>query len=128
MLGAVLTLASQTRILSNLPIVWFTDNEALTSFLDKDPPINKRLQRWYLFLCQFQMKVFHLPGLKNELCDFLSRNAFESKINEDFEDLVKEAFVKMNAQLDLTLQKMFFLSDKAQVGEQDYVDSEFDDL
>ena len=64
MLSAVLTLASQTRIVSNLPIVWFTYNEALTSFLDKEPPLNKRLRRWYVFLSQFQLKVFHISGLK----------------------------------------------------------------
>ena len=69
-LSGVLTLASQTRIVSNLPIVWFTDNEAATSFLDKEPPLNKRLRRMYVFLCQLKLKVCHLHGLKNELCDF----------------------------------------------------------
>ena len=38
MLSGVLTLASQFRIVANKPIVWFTDNEALTKFLDQEPP------------------------------------------------------------------------------------------
>ncbi len=125
MLSGVLTLASQTRIVSNLPIVWFTDNEALTSFLDKEPPLNKRQRRWYVFLSQFQLKVFHLPGLKNELCDFLSRNAFDELINHDFEELAKEAFVKMDAQLDFYLRRIFLLSDKFPMSADDYVNSEF---
>jgi len=112
MLGGVLTLASRFRIVANLLIVWFTDNEALTSFLDKDPPLNKRLRRWYLYLSQFQMNIFHLPGLKNEFCDYLSRHAFDEKIDEEFESLVREAFVKMDCQLDLGLQQILVLSDK----------------
>ena len=120
MLSAILTLASQTRIVSNLPIVWFTDNEALTYFLDKEPPLNKRLRRWYVFLSQFQLKVFHLPGLKNEFCDFLSRNAFNSLIDCNFDDLAKEAFVKMDAQLDFFLKRIFLLSDRFPVTPDDY--------
>ena len=120
MLSGVLTLASQTRIVSNLPIVWFTDNEALTSFLDKEPPLNKRLRRWYIFLCQFQMKLFHIPGLKNEFCDFLSRNAFDQLIDCHFEELAKEAFVKMDAQLDFFLRIILLLSDKFPMTPDDY--------
>ena len=90
-LAAVLTLASQQRIVANLPIVWFTDNEALKSFLDKEPPLNARLRRAYLFLSQFALQTFHLPGLKNELCDFLSRNAFQELVDVDFKSLAREA-------------------------------------
>ena len=75
-LSGVLTLASQSRMVSHLPIVWFTDNEAATSFLDKEPPLNKRLRRMYVFLSQLKLKIFHLPGLKNELCDFFSITYF----------------------------------------------------
>ena len=53
MLGGVLTLASQTRIVGHLPIIWFTDNDALTSFLDKEPPLNKRQRRFTLFWVNF---------------------------------------------------------------------------
>ena len=128
MLGGVLTLASQFRIVANMPIVWFTDNEALTSFLDKDPPLNKRLRRWYLYLSQFQMKIFHLPGLKNELCDYLSRHAFDTKIDESFEELVKETFVKMDCQLDLCMQQILVLSDKFAISAQDYLGTEYEEI
>ena len=74
------------------------------------------------------MKNFHLPGLKNEVCDFLSRNAFEQLINQDFEDLAKEAFVKMDAQLDFFLRRILVLSDKFPMTSDDYLNSEFQDL
>ena len=70
-LSGVLTIASQTRILQNLPIVWMTDNEAATSFLKGEPPLNKRLRRMYVFLHQFKLNIIHVAGCKNELCDFL---------------------------------------------------------
>ena len=36
LLACVLTLASQQRIVGSLPIVWFTDNEAITSFFGQN--------------------------------------------------------------------------------------------
>ena len=110
MLAGVLTLASQFRMVASLPIVWFTDNEALTSFLDQQPPLNRRQRRWYLYLSQFRLKLYHLPGLKNELCDFLSRQAFDEKIDMQFEKLVEQAFVRMDCQLDLMLHHIFHLT------------------
>ena len=35
LLACILTISSQYRILANLPIVWFCDNQALKIFLDK---------------------------------------------------------------------------------------------
>ena len=127
-LSGVLTLASQIRMVSNLPIVWFTDNEAATSFLEKEPPLNKRLRRMYVFLSQLKLKIFHLPGLKNELCDFLSRSNFEQKLDLNFEELAQSAFAKMDSQLDLWLQKVLFLSEKFSIEEKDYLDSEFQEI
>ena len=93
-MSGVLTLASQSRLVSHLPIVWFIDNEAATSFLEKEPPLNKRLRPMYVFLSQLRLKSYQVPGLKNELCDFLSRNFFEEKLNVEFDSLVKDAFKK----------------------------------
>ena len=111
-MSGILTLATQSRVVSHLPIVWFTDNEAVKYFLDKDPPINPRLGRAYLFLSQFSLKIFHLPGIKNELCDFLSRNAFEDIIDQSFDELARDAFVRMDTQIDLYMESIFVISDK----------------
>ena len=40
-LSGVLTLAANFRIVAGLPLIWLTDNEALTKFLDQEPPLNK---------------------------------------------------------------------------------------
>jgi hypothetical protein len=104
LLAGVLIFSSQCRIIQHLPLVWFCDHEALKYFLDKEPPLNARLRRWFLFLSQFKIKFHHTPGMKNELCDWLSRTTFDQKYGLEFENLAKEAFQKMDSQLDLSLQ------------------------
>jgi len=104
LMAGVLTLASQKRIVSHLPIIWFTDQQPLKEFLKKDPPLKARLLRWYAFLSQLRLNIQHIPGLKNELCDYLSRNNFQEKFQVDLEDLAKDAFQKMDAQLDLRME------------------------
>ena len=39
--------------------------------------------------------------MKNELCDYLSRRSFNDMLGRDTEELAKEAFAKMDVQLDL---------------------------
>ena len=68
-LSGVLTLAANFRIVAGLPLIWLTDNEALTKFLDQEPPLNKRQRRWFVYLSQFPLKIYHLPGAKNELTE-----------------------------------------------------------
>jgi hypothetical protein len=108
LLAGVLIFSTQSRILQNLPVVWFCDHEALKHFLDKEPPVSSRLRRWFCFLGQFKIKFVHIPGMKNEWCDWLSRSTFEEKFNLEFENLAKEAFEKMDSQLDLTLKVLSF--------------------
>lgn len=127
-LSGVLTIASQGRILQNLPIVWMTDNEAATSFLKGEPPLNKRLRRMYVFLHQFKLNIVHVAGCKNELYDFLSRADFENKFEIRFEEEARNAFQKMDVQLDLFLQRIFSLSHRVQVSEKDYLNSELKDF
>ena len=129
LLSGVLTIASQYRILSHLPIIWFSDNEALKNYLDKPPPTNARQRRWYCFLSQFQLRVQHIPGIKNELCDWLSRHAFEEKVGVDFDAIAREAFVRMDCQLDLGLQcKLLIITDELKFSEEIYKGSEFEEL
>jgi len=65
------------------------------TFLDNAPPTNKRLRRWYCYLSQFQLRILHIPGLKKESTEFLSRNALNEKINHDSDQLAKETFARM---------------------------------
>ena len=50
LLAGVLIFSTQARILQSLPIVWFCDHEALRTFLEKEPPLNPRLQRFLCFI------------------------------------------------------------------------------
>jgi len=129
LLAGVLTIASQFRLLAHTQIVWFCDNEALKSFLSKEPPTNARLRRWYCFLCQFCLTIFHIPGLKNEMCDWLSRQEFDKKINDDFERVAQDAFVRMDNQLDLSIKHILVIMDKEiKLEENDYIETELKTL
>ena len=128
LLAGVLTIASQSRILSNLPIVWFCDHEALKTFLDKEPPQVPRLKRWYCFLSQFCLKFVHLPGVKNELTDWLSRATFENKYNLDLETLAKDAFERMDEQLDLRLSAEILTLQAFPDTTIDYAQTEFKEI
>jgi transposase InsO family protein len=103
-LAGVLTFSSQFRILSGKPVVWFCDNQAMKTFLDNSPPDNPRVRRWFVYLSQFQLVIHHIPGLKNELCDYLSRTDFDAHLDRTSEEISKDAFTRMDRQLDLCVQ------------------------
>ena len=54
-----------------------------------------------LFLPQLRLATFHIPGVKNELCDYLSRGSFNDLLGRDTEEIAKEDFAKMDVRLDL---------------------------
>ena len=54
--------------------------------------------------------MYRVPGLKNELCDWLSRANFDQKTSATSESLSREPFQKMNVHLDLTMSKAELLS------------------
>jgi transposase InsO family protein len=128
LLSGILTIGAQFRILAGLNIVWFCDNSATKTFLDAPPPMNARLRRWYTFLSQFKLSFFHLPGMKNEMCDYFSRNAFDDKFGVDMDALAQEAFARMDSQLDLSMQQIFRLQVDSLMTPTDYKDSEFQEV
>ena len=126
LLAGTLTIATQYRILSHLPLVWLCDNQATVTFLDGAPPTNPRLRRWYTFLSQFQIAFRHIAGVKNELCDWLSRTEFQNLVGINFDEVASEAFERMDRQLDFAIH--FRLSDQANVDRFDYVGTEYEEL
>ena len=52
----------------------------------------------------FRLTVHHISGIKNELSDYISRNNFDALIGESSEALAKEAFKRMDVQLDLSMR------------------------
>ena len=100
----MLVLSSRSRLLGSNPIVWLCGQEPVKSFR-KGPPLDKeKPKRWWTYLSQFRLIVHHIPGRKNELSDYISRNNFDALIGESSEALAKEAFQRMDVQLDLSVR------------------------
>ena len=108
LLAGVLTLASQARLIGDNPVLWLCDQEPLSSFVKANslPPEERKRRRWWVFLTQFRLTVKHLPGIKNELCDFLSRENFDARLGEESEKLAREAFARMDLHLDLAMEQL----------------------
>ena len=104
LLAGMLVLLSQSRLLGSNPIVWLCDQEPVKSFQKGPPPEKAKLKRWWTYLSQFRLTVHHIPGIKNELSDYISRNNFDALIGESSEALAKEAFQRMDVQLDLSMR------------------------
>ena len=98
LLAGMSVLSSQSRLLGPNPILWLCDQEPVKSF-QKGPPRGKaKLKGWWTYLRHFRPTVQHIPGIKNELSDYISRNNFDALIVESSEALVKEAFQRMDVQ------------------------------
>ena len=104
LLAGMLLLSSQSRLLGSNPIVWLCDQEPVKSFQKGPPPEKAKLKRWWTYLSQFRLTVHHIPGIKNELSDHISRNNFDALIGESSEALAREAFQRMDVQLDLSMR------------------------
>ena len=76
----------------------------MKSFQKGQPPEKANLKRWWTYLSQFRLTVHHIPGIKNELSDYTSRNNFDAPIGESSEALAKEAFEHRDVQLDLSMR------------------------
>ena len=104
LLAGMLVLTSQSQLLGSNPIVWLCDQETVKSFRKDPSPEKGKLKRWRIYLSQLRLTVHHIPGIKNELSDFTSRNNFDTLIGESSEAIAKEAFQRMDVQLDLSIR------------------------
>ena len=60
------------------------------------------------YLSQFKLTVHHIQGIKNEMADYISRKNFDAFLGESSEALAKEAFQRMDVQLDLPMRTAAF--------------------
>ena len=104
LLAGMLALSSQLRLLGSNPIVWLCDQEPVKSSQKGPPPEKAKVKRWWTYLSQFRLTVHHIPGIKNELFDYIWRKNFDALILESSEALAKEAFQRMDPQLDLSMR------------------------
>ena len=100
----MLVLSSRSQLLGSNPFVWLCDQEPVKSFQKGPTPRKAKLKRWWTYLSQFRLTVHHIPGMKNELSDYISRNNFVPLIGESSEVLAKEAFQCMDVRLDLSMR------------------------
>ena len=104
LLAGMLVLSSQSELQGSNPIVWLCDQETVKSFQKGPPPERAKLKQWWTYLSQFSLTVHHIPGIKNELSDYISRNNFDALIGESSIALAREGFQLMDIQLDLSMR------------------------
>ena len=100
----MLVLSSQSRLLGTNPIVWLCDQEPVKTFQKGPPPEKAKLKRWWTFLSQFRLTVHHIQGIKNEMDDYISRNNLDALPGETSEALAREAFHRMDVQLEVSMR------------------------
>ena len=76
----------------------------MQSFQKGPPPEKAKLKQWWTYLSQFRLTVHHMPGIKNEMSDYMSPNNFDALIGESSETFAREAFQRMDVQLDLSMR------------------------
>ena len=76
----------------------------MKSFQKGPPPEKAKLKQGWTYLSQPRLTVHHIPGIKNELSDYMSRNNFDALIGESSEALAKEAFQRMDVQVDQSIR------------------------
>ena len=97
--------SSQNVLIGSNPVVWFCDRKLTMTFTKNAMPESRKLRRWYTYINQFRLNILHIPGVKNELEDYISRNNFGDRLGVESERLALEAFAKIDNQPDLN---MFF--------------------
>uniref|UniRef100_V5GSD8 RNA-directed DNA polymerase n=1 Tax=Anoplophora glabripennis TaxID=217634 RepID=V5GSD8_ANOGL len=80
-LAAVWAIKKYRMFLQDGPFRLYTDNRSLL-WLKKYQDERAKLTRWALMLQGYQFEVVHVPGTRNELPDYLSRNP-EQAMEED---------------------------------------------
>ena len=84
-------------------MAWLCDQEPVRTFQKGPPPEKAQLGRWCTYLSQLRLSVHHIQGVKNECADYISRNNFHDIIGARSQELAKEAFSRMDVQLDLNM-------------------------
>ena len=97
LLAGMLVLSSQSRLLGS-------NQEPVKSLQKVPPPEKAKVMRSWTYLSQFRLTVHHIPGKKKELSEYISRNNFDALIGASSEALAKEAFQRMDVQLDLSMR------------------------
>ena len=99
----MLVLSSQSELLGSNPVVWLWDQELVSTFEKGPSPEKGKLRHWWPYLSQLRLSGHHIQGVNNECADYISRNNFDDMIGARSEELAKEAFSRMDVQLDVNM-------------------------
>ena len=102
--AAMLVLSSQSRLLGTNPIVWVCDQEPVKTLQRGPPPEKAKLKQCRTYLSQFRLTVHHIQGIKKEMADYISPKNFDALLGESPEALAKEAFQRMDVELELSMR------------------------
>jgi len=67
-------------------------------------PLKYNIAKMVCIMSPFPLTMVYLPDAKNELTDWLSRTEFDSKFGPKSEVESREAFPRMDTQLDLSMK------------------------
>ena len=104
LLVGMLVLSSKPHLLGTNPNVLLCEQEPVKTFQKGPPPEKAKLSRWWTYLSRFRLSVHRIQGIKNAMADCISRNSFYALLGESSESLAKEAFGRMEVQLDLSMR------------------------
>ena len=90
MLSGILLILGQSGLCGSHSVVWLCDQESMETFLKGAPLENRKVRRLWTFPAQLKLNIYRVPGFKNELCDFLSRENPHEKISASSEALSLE--------------------------------------
>ena len=90
LLSGILLISGQDRLFGSNFVVWLCDQESTETFLKGASPENRTLGHWWTFLPQLKPNIYRVPGLKNELCDWLSREYFDEKFLQALKPSLKK--------------------------------------
>ena len=101
-LAGILLLSAQEQKLKLAPsITWLCDQSACSVFDGGDPPQGPRRLRWWTYLQTLPVRTHHIPGVFNEVPEFLSREDFAQQFGADVLRKAEEAFKTLNVRLNL---------------------------
>ena len=103
LLGGMLVLSPQSRLLGSNPVVGLCDQEPVRTFQKGPLPETAQLRRWWTYLSQLRLSVHHIQGVKNECADYISHNNLDDMIGARSEELAKGAFSSVDVHLDLKM-------------------------
>ena len=67
----MLVLCSQCRLLGSNPVDCLCDQEPVRTLKKGPPGAKAKLRRWWTYVSQVRLSVYHIQGVKNACADYI---------------------------------------------------------